>query len=271
MTVRKEDSGRRSIQVEVEVPGTPEQVWQAIATGEGISAWFVPTEIRDDGAMVMDFGPGMQSVARRTSHDPPHRFTGESEAFGPGSPKMATEWSVEAKDGGKCIVRVVHSLFAETDDWDDQLDGIESGWPAFFAVLRLYLEHFPGQPCTQLRVTGGSPGSLADVWKKLSQSLGLASAKADDEVTLTAPSGVKATGQVARRADNEHPGFVVVLKDPGPGILWVGAFQMGPAIYLSLTFYLYGDEAKTIVVTDEPKWQSWLNEVFPPMEHSGSC
>jgi len=32
MSVKKEASGRRSVQVEVEVPGTPEEVWQAIAT-----------------------------------------------------------------------------------------------------------------------------------------------------------------------------------------------------------------------------------------------
>jgi uncharacterized protein YndB with AHSA1/START domain len=29
----------------VEVPGTPEQVWEAIATGPGTEAWFVPAEI----------------------------------------------------------------------------------------------------------------------------------------------------------------------------------------------------------------------------------
>ena len=46
MSVKKEASGRRSVQVEVEVPGTPEEVWQAIATGPGISSWFVPTSSR---------------------------------------------------------------------------------------------------------------------------------------------------------------------------------------------------------------------------------
>ncbi len=40
MSVKKEASGRRSVQVEVEVPGTPEEV-EAIATGPGISSWFV--------------------------------------------------------------------------------------------------------------------------------------------------------------------------------------------------------------------------------------
>ena len=60
MSVKKEASGRRSVQVEVEVPGTPEEVWQAIATGPGISSWFVPTEFEEsDGrpvAVKMIFG-----------------------------------------------------------------------------------------------------------------------------------------------------------------------------------------------------------------------
>ena len=38
MTVKLEANGRRSVQVEFEVPGTPEEVWQAIASGPGIAA-----------------------------------------------------------------------------------------------------------------------------------------------------------------------------------------------------------------------------------------
>jgi hypothetical protein len=32
MPIRKEPTGRRSVQVEVEVSGSPEEVWRAIAT-----------------------------------------------------------------------------------------------------------------------------------------------------------------------------------------------------------------------------------------------
>ena len=143
MSVKKEANGRRSVQVEVEVPGTPEQVWQAIATGPGVGAWFVPTEIdgRIGGTETTHFGGGMDSVSTITEWDPPHRFTKEG-SWGENSPTVATEWIVEARGGGTCMVRVVHSLFAETDDWDDQLTGVESGWPSFFRILRLYLEHF---------------------------------------------------------------------------------------------------------------------------------
>ena len=55
MSVKKE-SGRRWVQVEVEVHGTPEEVWQALATGPGISSWFVATEVRDDDTIVVRLG-----------------------------------------------------------------------------------------------------------------------------------------------------------------------------------------------------------------------
>ena len=93
MSVKKEVSGRRSIQVEVEVPGTPEEVWQAIATGPGISAWFVPTEIEErDGKPVaakLTFGPGMESHSVVTVWDPPRVFAREADGWAPGSPPIA--------------------------------------------------------------------------------------------------------------------------------------------------------------------------------------
>ena len=141
MSVKKEPSGRRSVQVEVEVPGTPEEVWQAIATGPGISSWFVPAEfeVRDGKpvAVKLNFGPGMQSTSAVTAWEPPRKWTAQSDGWVPGSPPIANEWSVEARGGGICLVRIVHSLFASTDDWDNQLEGTEHGWPGFFRTLRI--------------------------------------------------------------------------------------------------------------------------------------
>src|SRR5262245_7985029 len=130
MSVKKEASGRRSIQVEVEVPGTPEEVWQAIATGPGISAWFTPAEFEErDGkpvAVTLNFGPGMESHSVVTAWDPPRLFAREADGWVPGSPPLATEFSVEARAGGVCVVRVVKRLFASTEAWGQQLEGGES-------------------------------------------------------------------------------------------------------------------------------------------------
>ncbi len=95
MSVKKEPSGRRSIQVEVEAPGTPEEVWQAIATGPGISAWFTPAEFEEQGgkpvALTLNFGPGIESRSVVTAWDPPRMFAKEADGWFPGSPPIATE------------------------------------------------------------------------------------------------------------------------------------------------------------------------------------
>src|SRR5437667_75530 len=149
MSVKKEANGRRSVQVEFEAPGTPEEVWQALATGPGISSWFVPTEIDERGgkpvAVKYNFGPGIEIRSVVTAWDPPRIFAQEADGWSPGSPPIATEWSIEARGGGICIVRIVHSLFASTDDWDNQLEGAKSGWSGFLRTLRIYLTHFRGQ------------------------------------------------------------------------------------------------------------------------------
>ena len=63
-------------------PAPPEEVWQAIATGPGISSWFVPSEVeeREGGTAVSHFGPGdsMDSVGTVTAWEPPHRFVVDS-------------------------------------------------------------------------------------------------------------------------------------------------------------------------------------------------
>ncbi|MBV1893467.1 MAG: hypothetical protein KUG57_05420 [Ilumatobacteraceae bacterium] len=40
-----------SIELEIEVEGTPEEVWRAIATGPGISSWYVPHTVEGDGPL----------------------------------------------------------------------------------------------------------------------------------------------------------------------------------------------------------------------------
>src|SRR5947208_8134675 len=183
MSIKKEANGRRSVQVEVEVPGTPEQVWQAIATGPGSGAWFVPTEVhgRIGRAVTHHFGGGMDSVSTITEWGAPHRFVAEG-SWGPNAPTVATEWIVEARGGGTCIVRVVHSLFAETDDWDDQLESTETGWDAVFRTLRLYLTHFPGQPCSSFQLIHPASEPAPEAWKSLTGGLGLAGAAAGQRV-----------------------------------------------------------------------------------------
>lgn len=270
MSVQKDGSGRRRVQVEVEVPGTPEEVWQAIATGPGVSSWFVPTEIREDGTVVSSFGPGMDAVARRTVWEPPHRFAAESE-MAPGVP-MATEWIVEALDGGKCVVRVVHSLFTEKDDWDDQLGAIEKGWPGYFHILTLYLAYFRGQPCTAFQIMGMASPPAEEVWKNLSVPLGLAGAEVG-ELRKSSIKTLPLEGVVERTGDVGHPQSVLLrLEVPCGGAGHFFALGMGGQVFVSVRFYLYGPDAAAAAGEAEPRWRAWIQERFPfPAGPGAAC
>ena len=274
MSVKKEASGRRYVQVEVEVPGTPEEVWQAIATGPGISSWFVPAAFDErDGkpvAVTLNFGPGMESRSVVTAWDPPRMWSAQGEGWG-GAPPIADEWSVEARGGGVCVVRIVHSLFASTDDWDNQLEGTESGWPGFFRILRIYLTHFRGQRSAMMQWIAPAAGTEAEAWETLTAALGLKGVSAGQR--WAAPAGVPALSGLVEHVEHGSPGpsnALLRLDKPGPGTAALGAVNFGGSM-VTLSFYLYGDQAAGTVARETPLWQAWIDERFPmPSETSKS-
>ena len=256
MSVKKEPNGRRSISVEVEVPGTPEEVWEAIATGPGISKWFVPAQVepRVGGKMVLNFGPGMGSASEITAWEAPHRFTATSKGLGPSAPDIATEWTVEANAGGTCTVRVVHSLFAETDEWDNQIGAIESGWPLFFVVLRTYLTHHRGQPGAHFQVMAPVAGTVVEGWRALMGRLGLpllAAGAAIQPQTGTPPL----TGVVEKVSPEPNPNEAIVrLDEPSPGAAVLNTCRMGEQTFFVGSFYFFGAKAAEGLKA-EKEWQ----------------
>ncbi|MGE0441819.1 MAG: SRPBCC domain-containing protein [Gemmatimonadales bacterium] len=265
MSVKKEASGRRSVEVSVEVPGSPEVVWQAIASAAGISAWFVPAQFEEqDGkpvAVTLNFGPGMDSRSEVTTWDPPRAFLRSSDGWVPGSPALATEFYLEARAGGTCVVRVVQSLFAETDDWDGQLTGAESGWPGIFRILRLYLTHFPGQPSAMVQVMAPVAGTARDAWTSLTEAMGLTATGTGQR--WSAPAGVPALAGVMEYRSDTPYGALVRLDQPGPGTAALGTIEFGDTVMATFTLFLYGDGCSATAAREEPRWQAWFAERFP--------
>ena len=273
MSVKKEASGRRSIQVEIEVPGTPEDVWQAIASGPGISSWFAPAELEERGgkpvALTLHVGPGIEMRSAVTAWDQPRMFTTEGESWFPGSPPIATEWSVEARAGGVCVVRVVQSLFASTDDWDDQLIGSESGFPGAFRILRLYLTHFRGQRSAHMQLMAPVVGTPADAWAALTAALSLDGVRAGQR--WAAPADAPVLSGVVEGVDESPPGALLRLDQPGPGIAALFTMDLGgESVLAAFSFYFYGDQAAANVARETPLWQAWIQEHFPMAELSKS-
>lgn len=262
MPVKKDGTGRRSVTASTEVPGTPEDVWEAIASGPGISAWFVPTEIdgREGGTTTSHFGPGMDSVAKITAWEAPRRFVAEADGeLGASGGPVATEWTVEAKAGGSCVVRVVHSWFASSDDWDKQFEGHEHGWAAFFRILRLYLEHFRGRRCVPVQVAGMTAGTPADAWRGFASGVGLDGAALGQSVR-TANGAPELAGVVESVGPESFPELLVRAEAPSAGLVSLFAMAMGPMTMVMVRMYLYGDDAERVAAREEGTWKTWFAE-----------
>jgi len=275
MPVKKNPAGRRSIQVEAEVPGTLQQVWDAIATAPGISAWFVPARFEGvrNGApthMILNFGPGMDSESSVTAWEPLRRFSAQSSEREPGAAPMVTEWSVEARAGGTCLVRVVHSMATTSDAWDKELEAIESGWPGFFRILRLYLTHFPGQEGHAIRGMAMAGASEAEVWAAFTQSLGIAATAPGQRVSASGAGAPPFAGVIEHASHGPHSSLLLRLEQPAAGIAAFGAFNCGGAVMISLCLNFFGSAAQSTAGQYDPQWQAWLAKLFPPSSGAGA-
>lgn len=261
----KQDGQRRYVELEFDVPGTPEQVWQAIATGPGISAWFVPTDMEErvGGAIQFHLGSGMDSSGVVTGLEPPTRFAYEEREWSNKAPPLATECFVETLTGDTCRVRIVHSLFTDSSDWDSEMESFEQGWPPFFEILRLYLTQFKGQRCASARMVRGTTLSQAEAWNKLRSALGVVDARSGAKFE-SAHGAPRLAGKILRVGGGRHDGEVLIqLERPAPGLALVGAYGWNAAVHGGMNVYLYGDNAAAALQREEPEWEAWLNAQLP--------
>jgi len=233
------------LNLEVEVPGTPEQVWDAIATGPGISAWFMPAEVAGE-RITFHHVPGESSEAEITDAEAPRRLRFVE---GPGG-AMATEFLVEARSGGTCVVRLVTSGFGDK--------GAHDGWTAALLGLRLYLEHFAGQEASALTAGGQVPGPIDRAWRELTGSLGLGDVAEGARVETVGDGVPELAGVVEGRLDTM---ITLRLESPAPGLAFVGVG--GPdddTVYAIVRAQLFGPEAAAAAARDEPVWRTLVAE-----------
>jgi uncharacterized protein YndB with AHSA1/START domain len=139
-----------------EVAATPEQVWDAIATADGIATWMVPTtlEPRVGGEVTFDLG-GFTSVGVVTAYEPNDRFAYEEpwpvEDHMPSAhhdlsavTPIATEFLVESAAGGSTVLRVVSSSYGSGADWEREFFAqMVEGWAELLDVLAVHLAGAP--------------------------------------------------------------------------------------------------------------------------------
>lgn len=264
----------RVIDLSIEVPGTPEEVWRAIATGPGITSWFVPHEVEEHegGQVTVDFGDMGSGTATVTAWEPPHRLVIDG-TDQPGG--LAHEWLVEAAPaaegaGGSCIVRLVNSGFGVGEEWDAQYDGMSEGWRIFLSNLRLHLTHFAGRHAQAVIPTVMCDGPNRAAWDRLCTAMGIDPDAGTGDTVRTGEGVPPLAGRIASTVDRPAAtARLLVLDEPAPGTAFVTVEGDGEQVAASVYQYLYDDEAAAIDATRT--WTTWLAEALdapqPDIQH----
>ena len=247
-------------EAELEVPGTPEQVWQAIATAEGITSWMMPTDLdaRRGGALTFHMGPDADSHGHVTAFEPTRRFSYEEDwaslvgQAGADVTPLVTEFVVEARSGGTCVVRIVTSAFGTGADWENEFwDEMGTGWAPMLDNLRLYLTYFADQRATPLFAGATFPTTPEGAIAAVRRTLGVEA--------IGDPVIVRDMNGRLERAIDRH--FLLRVDDPVPGLLSFYAFATDDASTVHLQGYLFSDAAPGYVEREQPCWQTWLEAV----------
>ncbi len=257
----------REIVKEVALAATPEEVWAAVATGPGITCWFVPCEVepRVGGTITQDFGMPGKVEGEITAWEPGRRFAfGAKASVDPSAGIQAFEYLISGGEGGTTILRLIHSGFSTDAAWDDEYDAVDKGWDIFLGVLGVYLSHFKGQPGASATAMSFAQEPRHPAAERLFAALGLESGapSVGDRVRLVAPGATPLAGTVDASGDGV---LGVLLEEPAGGVarLAVEGPEAGP-VSVAIMVYLYGDDAAATAAGVGPGWQAAVSELFPP-------
>jgi uncharacterized protein YndB with AHSA1/START domain len=247
--------GRELVKI-VELDASPEQVWEAIATGPGISAWFVPHQVeeRPGGAMSAHFGEGFDVTGEVRAWEPGRRILYGATEPPEGAADYAFEFLVEGRDGGGTVLRFVQSGFLD-EGWEDEYSSLDKGWDLFFFNLRSYLEHFAGQPVHSVVTMAFANGAATELWPGLYRGLGLSGRPAVGETVTLRPDGPPPVTGVVDVAGDEFLGV-----RSANGLHRIGA-EGEAGCGISAFHYFYGDPVDVEALTTA--WQKWLTAHAP--------
>jgi uncharacterized protein YndB with AHSA1/START domain len=237
---------------EIEVPATPEEVWEAITTGPGMDAWFMGRNQVDpgEGGKVRTELPGFGFEGTITTWEPPTRLAERSPEGEDGSLHVF-EYLVEGRGKGSTVVRWVHSGFLG-DNWEAEYDGLSEGDPMYFDKLAKYLTYFRGRTATPVNAFGPHVADREQAWEVFRRGLGLPGpVTLGDRVRLT-PEGFPPLEGVV---DYLSPSFLGVRTDDG---LYRFMHTFDASAGLGHHIFVDGlDQQET-----EQAWASWLTKLF---------
>jgi uncharacterized protein YndB with AHSA1/START domain len=228
---RPEHRGR-TIETTIRTTATPEQIFEAWADPGKLAQWFPD---RAEGRAVE--GGVQKWFFDRFNYALPYEVAtavpGEQLVYTgviPGRPRFYLEIDI-VREAGATAVTLINSGFLDKDGWDEEYEGIASGWQMAMALLKLYAERHYGRDRRQfftmrpasyeypdLMPLYTTPELLAS-WLTTSGAIG----SADQPCALVLRNGDRVTGEVLARS-----GWEVQLSwDEIEGALALKGFGIG--------------------------------------------
>jgi uncharacterized protein YndB with AHSA1/START domain len=240
------------VRKEIEVEASPEEVWEAIATGRGLDSWFMgrnEVEPGEGGTWRLTL-PGWSTESSITVWDPPKRLVTDS-GQGEDGRLMVMEFLIEGREGGSTLLRFIHSGFLPDDDWETEYEALKRGDPMYVQKLAEYLTYFRGRTATPIDVYGPQQPDRERAWARIRNGLGLPGEIADGDRVRLAPEGLPSMEGVV---DWVSPEFLGVRT--GDGIYrfiigFEGTVVLGHHIFADI------DQQET-----ERAWGTWVERTF---------
>ena len=137
-----------------------------------------------------------------------------------------------SKEGGDTVVRLVESGFREGAEWDEEFEGIDSGWQMALALLKHYLDNYFGSSRSSFLVMRPAEFSFEQVVPLYRTGAGLRKwltksgdyGEVGERFALDLQEAGKASGRVLAKTKRE----TALGWDEIRGALELKAFSMGP-------------------------------------------
>jgi uncharacterized protein YndB with AHSA1/START domain len=224
----------RIIRAEIRTKATPQQAYDAWADPEKVAHWFPD---RAEGKA--EPGATITWIFEKFNYRIPYEvlIAQPAEKFAirwnppPGMSAGVLEVTI-SKEGGETVIRLVNSGFREGAEWNEEFEGVDSGWGMALALMKHYLENYFGTSRSSFLVMRPADFSFEQVVELQRTGAGLKKwltkrgeyGEVGESFSLELQEGGKASGRVLAKTKRES----TLSWDEIHGVLELKAFSMGP-------------------------------------------
>jgi uncharacterized protein YndB with AHSA1/START domain len=155
----------RAHETRIEIDAPIEEVWKALTDATEIARWFAPKMTVEPGVggfVIADWGPGIEWKTAIEVWEPNKHLRlveTRDRALSPDPNveqlepcRLLQDFYLEGQ-GGKTVLRLVHSGFGSSKGWDHEYEGTQGGWKACFLRLKTGLERHRHSSVHNIMVT----------------------------------------------------------------------------------------------------------------------